>query len=188
MPSPRVSPSPGMDSRLSSRLSSYLGPFGSSSRWTTLSALRRSWSSTAFGCMLQRLQTFACLPALCAEPSWPSEAEAAIALLLSHVVLFSAESADTVVRGADCDVASDPAAAHRKFVQTISWNAGTLATDSIHSQRDSGCGTVIKPCATTISSAAATAVATGPEERSRPLKKRRTWVEPAQPPGSGVQS
>ena len=96
----------------------------------------------------------------------------------------AAESADTVVRGPGCDVAADPAAAKRKLVQNISWDASTLATDSIHSQRN-GDVSGSEPVGSSpppITSAANAVAATIAEERSRPLKKRRTALSPPSPP------
>ena len=115
-----------------------------------------------------------------------AEAEAAIALLMP---CFVADSAGTVVRApAPCDGPADPAAAQRKLIQKISWDASTLATDSIHSQRDPVSGPVAEPAgsasitsAASCRAAAASAVASAAEECSRPLKKRRTALSPPSP-------
>ena len=88
------------------------------------------------------------------------------------------------------DAASDPTAAERRLVQNTSWDASTLATDSIHSQRDTTSGSVslTEPSASlipVISAAAANAVASASEELSRPLKKRRTALSPPPPLANG---
>jgi hypothetical protein len=97
-----------------------------------------------------------------------------------------AESSHTCVEVGRGDAATDPAAAERRLVQNISWNASTLASDSIHSQRDntSGSASLTGPNASStpvVSHAAANAVAMGSEDSSRPLKKRRTALSPPPP-------
>jgi len=107
---------------------------------------------------------------------------------------FAAESTDTfAASGPGCDGVADTAAAQRKLIQNISWDASELATDSIHSQRDQGSGPVAEPAgsasitsAASCRAAAASAVASTAEECSRPLKKRRTALSPPSPRDQAV--
>ena len=98
-----------------------------------------------------------------------------------------ADSTDDTFMAADGDAALDPA---RQLVQNISWDASSLASDSIHSQRDTRHSSVslTEPSASStaiINSAAANAATLASEDRSRPLKKRRTALSPPSPPASG---
>ena len=108
---------------------------------------------------------------------------------LTFCVAF-AESSNTYIEVGGGDAAADQAAAKRRLVQNVSWNASTLATDSIHSQRDNVSGNVSltepsAPSTPAVTPAAADALALPSEESSRPLKKRRTALSPPPPLADG---